>query len=132
MGIQHAHGLQIGVNDRGADKLHAALFQIFRDGVGQGRGGRPALHQRFAAGPLPKVAIKAAKLLPDGSKRSGVAHGRRNFAPVADDAGVGVQRGLPGLIVGGDFVPIEIVERPAESLLLVQHALPRKPGLEAL
>ena len=55
-----------------------------------------------------------------------------DFAPVADDAGVGVQRGLPGLIVGGDFVPIEIVERPAESLLLVQHALPRKPGLEAL
>ena len=98
----------------------------------QGRGGRPALHQRFAVGPLPKVAIEAAKLLPDGGKHSGVAHGRRNFAPVADDAGVGVQRGLPGLIVGGDFVPIEIVERPAESLLLVQHALPRKPGLEAL
>ena len=55
MGVDHAHGLKIGIDDHRAHKFHAALLQVGGDGVGKG-GARFAffLHDLFIC-PVPEV-----------------------------------------------------------------------------
>ena len=64
VGIDDADGLQIGVDDGGANEGHAPLFQVLGNGVGQRAGGNGGVIfvDDFAVCPAPDILFKAAVL----------------------------------------------------------------------
>ena len=66
--VDHAGSLHVGVANRRADELEAALLEILAQGVGLGAGGWvvcqifEAVHDRLAVDEAPDVSIETAKL----------------------------------------------------------------------
>ena len=130
VGIDDAHGLQIGVDSYSAHKLHAASLQIPCHLVREGRSGLPGLVDHGSLGEVPQVGRKAAPLPPDVAKHPGVVHGCPYFAAVADDVPVLHEGGYLFLSKGADSVQVEAVKGLSEGLSLVEDAFPGKAGLK--
>lgn len=93
MPIDDADGLEVGIDDGGADEGHAAAFQVGGDGVGQGRGGTQGagFPHHPAAGERPDIVAERAEFLLYRLEHSAVADGGLDLQPVADDGGVAQQ-----------------------------------------
>lgn len=81
--------------------------------------------------PVPEIIRKAPVFLLDRPENLCIGHRGPDFQTVADDARI-----LPDFLqlffpIGADLLQVKAVERALECLLLVQDALPRKPGLKA-
>ena len=92
--VDQSGRLHVRVNDRAADKLEAALFEVFTQRVRLGRCCRhvtvfsETVLYRFAANEIPDVFAEAAELLLYRNERLRVADRRSNLQPVPDDAGI--------------------------------------------
>src|ERR1019366_9834404 len=81
---------------------------------------------------LPKVAVETPKLALHGEKRLRILDSRGDFEAVADDAGVGEQRGGLALAVAGDFFDAKAFECAAIVFAFRQHDGPAQSGLRTL
>ena len=76
--VDHADGLHVRVHDRAADKLEAALLEVFAEGVGFLGSCRQVLHtrepilNRLAAHETPNVLVKRAKFFLNVKKLLGI------------------------------------------------------------
>jgi hypothetical protein len=84
---------------------------------------------RPAADEAPDVLVETAELLLHRQDRAGVGHGGGNLQPVADDAGIGEQLGLPASIVASDLGGIEVVERQAVGVAFAEDGVPAQARL---
>ena len=84
--VDDTDSLQVGIDDGGADKGHAAAHEVARDGVGQGRGRAQGvwLVHDGAVGERPKICRKGAELRLDRLKDAAVANGGDKLAAVAE------------------------------------------------
>lgn len=130
MGADDDHGLEPGIGGGGAEEAHAAAAEVAGEGVGERRGGAQGvgLAHHFVVGKAPGIGGKAALLRLNLQEDARVANGRLYLATVADDAGVLQQGGYLSLAKGGNGVRVEAGKGGTESLALVEHAFPRKPG----
>jgi hypothetical protein len=135
--VDHAAGLHEGVADRGADEVEALLAQRLGHGFAFRRLGRHLLQafgialQGLAADELPKPGGEGA-LAPDNPQiRLRVLHAGGDLGPVAHQALVLHQLGLPGGRVAGDLDRIETVIGLAIVLALAQHGDPGEACLAA-
>src|SRR6185295_7392270 len=87
--------------------------------------------QRPVARETPYIPIKAAELLLDFQKTSGIGDGSFDFQTIADDAGVVHQTFHIRLFEFCDLARIEILKRLSEIVALSQDSNPAQPGLEA-
>lgn len=130
--LDHADRLQVRVHGDRADEAHPAPPQLPGQGVGERAGPQAALVDRPSAAEAPQPVREAPALLPDLQEHAGVGDRRLDLPPVPDDPGVRHESLHVVLPVGGDLHGVEAAVRLAERLPLVQDALPRQPGLEAL
>ncbi len=91
----------------------------------------PNLMNHLSIRPVPEIIRKAPVFLLDRPENLCIGHRGPDFQTVADDARI-----LPDFLqlffpIGADLLQVKAVERALECLLLVQDALPRKPGLKA-
>src|SRR5438309_249706 len=94
MVIHHTGGLHEGIANSGSHKGEASFAQIFahrfsfwgRDGQLAECSGTFAVHECFSTRKAPNVAVKGAKFLLNGKKRTCVLYSRADFGPVPDDA----------------------------------------------
>ncbi len=134
MVVHDASGLQIGIDNGGADELHAAGAEVGGNGVGQGRGraGNAAVvAQDIAAGKMPEIFGKAAPFCLNGKKYLCIVHGSGDFQPITDDPGILHQRCAFLRVIGGELLRVKAIEGAAEGLALVENALPGKARLKA-
>ena len=92
--IHHTGCLHLGVDDRRPDETEASCFEILTDLFRQ-RGCRrqipevaPRILDRHPLDKRPNIAIKRPELLLHSKKCLGVADGRSDLRPVADNRGV--------------------------------------------
>ena len=111
VGIDDADGLQIGVDDGGANEGHAPLFQVLGNGVGQRAGGNGGVIfvDDLAVCPAPDILFKAAVLFLNVPEDTAVFDTGPDFQPVADDALVREQPGNLFLAVSADLVQVKAV-----------------------
>ena len=88
MGVDDPDRLQIGIDDRGAHKLHSAFFQISGESIRERGEGSVVFINRFAIGEAPQVTLKGAVLFLDFPKDLCIVHGGTDFQSVADDIGI--------------------------------------------
>ena len=132
MGVNHTDGLQVGVDDGGAHKGHAPLFQVRRHPIRQRGAGLACLIDHLSVCEVPDVAGEAAPLPPDFQKDLCVLNGGGDFSPVPDDGLVLQQGGGLRLPVGRDPLRNEAAEGGAEGFPLVQNGLPGQARLKGL
>src|SRR5467141_3397157 len=98
--VHQSGGLQVGIDDRAADKPETTLLEILRQCIADRARRRhlshlgPAVHDRCASHELPDVAIERTELFLYSEKRLRVGHRRVDLEPVADDAGILQQHGF--------------------------------------
>src|ERR1700729_3025904 len=115
--IYHAGSLQEAVRDRRSDEGEATPLQVLAEPVGQlspaGQFGHAAgaVDQRRAVHPGPQVAGERPVLLLGGQEGPGVADRARHLEPVAHDARVGQQLRQLRIVVTGDELRVEAVQR---------------------
>ena len=138
MVVDHAGRLHQRVTDGRADEFESAFNQIPAHCVGFDCSRRQLSHSsptilfRFAADKTPEVSVEAAKLFPDREKRFRILDRRRNFQPVAHDAGVAEQPFHIARAVARDLFRAKTVERLAIVLPFFENRRPAQPGLRAL
>jgi len=138
MVIDHADRLHEGVADGCSHEAEAAFFQIAAEGVRQRGAGRnffetlPVVLDRYPIHKPPQVGVKGTELGLHRQEGAGVADGGGDLEPVTDDADVGQQLGLAGLVKGRHHGRIEPGKGDPVRLALAQDRDPGKPGLGAL
>ncbi len=138
MVVDHAGRLHQRVTDGRADEFESALNQIPAHRVGFACARRhlrhfpPTILLWLAADKTPEVSVEAAKLFPDREKRFRILDRRRNFQPVAHDAGVAEQTFHIARAVARDLFRAKTVERLAIVLPFFENRRPAQPGLRAL
>src|SRR5262245_5478874 len=93
--VGHADRLHVGVHDRRADELEAALQQVLAQRVRlrRLRGDLASLEDdRLAADEAPDVGVEAAEFLLHGEKGQRVGFRRPDLEAIPDDAGIAHQR----------------------------------------
>ncbi len=125
-----ADGLEVRVDDGGADESHSPSVEVFRYAIGEVRRGEGVLMNGLAVGETPDVFVETPHLTLDGNEDLGIADGSLDFQFVADDACVLAKFRLLLLVISGDGLIVEAVECSAESFSLVEHALPRQSCLK--
>jgi len=123
------------VYDGGTHEAESAVFQVLAERIGFGRGGgnllddAPAVNFGLSADEAPRVCIKGAELLLNCEKRSGVAYGRVDFLPVANDPWIEQQLLNAFLGISRHLVRIEPAESAAIAFTFVQDDRPVQAGL---
>lgn len=90
--VHHADGLHVGVHDRTADELEAALFEVLAQCIRLLRCGGQVFHacnailNRPPADEAPNVLVKSAELFLNFEKATGIVDGGCDLEPIADDA----------------------------------------------
>ena len=118
MCIDDADGLQIGVDDGGADESHAVRLEIHCDGVGQRGCSHACLVDDVTAGEPPNIVVETAVRRLDIPECVGITDRRDDFATVADDARIVHEFGDLVLVIAPDPFDVEPIERLTETLAL--------------
>lgn len=136
--VHHAGRLHMRVHDNRSDKRKSVLPQISAQCVRDRRTSGNVLPrpicapgiQRLAIGKSPDISVERAELVTDVDKSPGVVDRRRDFQPVADNAGISKQ--TPGIAIGiaRDLFPIPLAERPAKIFATPENGDPAQSGLE--
>ena len=108
MCIDDADGLQIGVDDGGADESHAVRLEIHCDGVGQRGCSHACLVDDVTAGEPPNIVVETAVRRLDIPECVGITDRRDDFATVADDARIVHEFGDLVLVIAPD--PFDVVD----------------------
>ena len=132
MGINHADGLQVRINNRRPHKFHAALFQILRHPVRKIRTAAFLLINHFSFRPMPDIIGKALEFLLYSAEYYGICNRRPDLPSIADNPGIFLQFLQTLLFIGTHLFQIKIVKSLSERHLFVQYAFPRKPRLKRL
>jgi len=136
--VHHPGGLHEGIADCGADKAETAGLEIGAHGIRFFCLGRyllqrfPVVDFRLPPYELPDILIESAEFLLNSQKSAGVVDSGLYLKPVADNAGVVHQTFKLALVEFGDLGGIEIGERLAEVLALVEYRGPGQSSLEAI
>ncbi len=138
--IHQPHGLHERVHRGRAHKAPATLLQVLGHGDGCGRRGQGTRHfardalRPFAGGGLvaPGVVRQRAELAPQLQHAARVVDGGLDLAPVAHDGRVLHQALDLGGAKGCDLLGVEVRERGAKALALVQDGEPAQAGLKTL
>ena len=133
MVVHHAGGLHKGVDDDGADKFEAALFELLRhfDGERRLRGDRAFGPDGLAAHDAPEKRGEVFARFLHLEVDAGGLNGGFNFGARANDAGILEQTLDIGFAEAGDFRRIESLEGFAEGVALAQHDDPCQAGLKS-
>lgn len=136
--VHHPSRLHKRVANRRADEFESARLQILAHRI-RFFTCRRNIFQRFAfvvdglaADELPNVFVERAELLLHLDEPLRVGNRRLNFQAIADDTGVTEQASHIAFVVLGDALVVEIVQRLAKILALVQNNRPRDAGLERI
>src|SRR5262245_55040197 len=119
-------------------EAESAMFQVFAEGIGFGRGGGnllhdfPTIHFGLSTDKAPRVYIKTAELLLNCEKRPSVAYGRLDFLPVSNDPWIEQQLLNAFVGISRHFVGIVLAESAAIAFTLVQDDRPAQSGLRPL
>ena len=138
MVVDDADALQIGIDDRRADKFEPALFEFRADLFRKRVFGRHILCAQqmvvyhLAARKSPYKFIETAERFLHFQKGARIRDRRPDFAAVADNALVPHQFLYLLLAVICNDLWVESVERAAEILLFVQDQIPAHARLHAL
>jgi hypothetical protein len=133
--VVDADGLQVGLDDRRADELHAATLELLGDLFGERRGRlrlARASHDGFVVDVRPQPFREAAVLLLDREEGARVEGDGLEFAAVADESRVLHEGGDFLVVEAGEFADIEARERFPIVLTLLQDGDPGEAGLRAL
>jgi len=123
--------LKVGIDDRRADKAHAASFEIARQAVRQRRSRFVVFIHRFAVREGVKIGGKAAVFFCYLHKHSGIADGGDKLSATTDDGGVLHQ--CVDLFGGEcrDGFGVESLKCLAKCVPLVENGFPRQPRLKS-
>lgn len=135
--VDHAGGLHEGVADGRADELEAGPAQRLAHRIRLRRFGRHFGQRRALVldrRAIDKAPEEFAERLPVGGQRqvgTGVLDGGGDLGAVADDAGIGEQRGDFLVAIAGDQRRFETVEGAPVVFPLLEYRRPRQAGLRA-
>ena len=134
MFVVDADGLQVGLDDRRSDELHAATFELLGDLFGEQRDRlrlTRAPHDRLVVDVRPEPFREAAVLLLDREEGARVERDGLEFAAVAHQTGVPHEDVDFLGVEAGELADVEARERLPVVFALLQHGDPGKPGLGA-
>src|SRR5260370_15313049 len=124
--IDYPDCLHVAVDHGGSDEAESSPLQIATERVGLARRGGnlahgfPSILSRAAVDELPAIRVEAAVFFPHGQKRSGILHRRADLRAVPDDPGIDGELVDPRRGVSRDLLWIEIAERAAVAVALVE------------
>ena len=133
--VYQAGGLQMGIDDGGAQEFESPLLQIPGNGIGEGGSCRnfrkvcKVVHYLPAIRKTPQVAAKGPVLFLDLQEAPGIGDGGFNLLPVPDNSGI-LDHGLnPAIIVSGHQLRIESVIGFPVTFSSFQDGQPAQSGL---
>lgn len=94
MVVYYADGLEVGIDDGGADEFEASLFEILADAAGKWRGSwdvvlsAPVVHDGDVIHVSPDECVEASEFLDHIKEELRVDDSCGDFATVADNARV--------------------------------------------
>lgn len=136
MVIDHADGLHVGVDGRGAHEFEAALFEVERPAEGFiGRNGdithfSDVVADGFPSHPVPHVFGKSSEFFSYFKKAFCVIDGRFDFETITDDILVLHKLLHPCRGEASNFLWIKVFKGFSQSLSFIQNDTPRKSRLE--
>jgi len=86
------------------------------------------VHDRHTFHPGPQIICKGAVLLSGGEEGAGVGHRCSDLQPVAHDAGILEESGHLVVVIAGDALRVEAVERSPVVLPLGEYRRPGQPA----
>src|SRR6185503_90419 len=136
--VDESRRLHVRVNDRRADELEAAAFEILRERVGLLAGRRhvallaPAIHDRLVADEAPNVTVERAELFLDLEEAARIRDGCSDLLAVADDTCILHQLFDRARREPRDLHRIELRERAPVAFTLAQDRPPAQARLRGL
>src|SRR5713101_389688 len=138
MVVDHADGLHVPVDHGGSDEAESPPLQIATERIrlwrrrGNLAYGFPSTLSRPAVDESPAIRIEAPVFFLHRQKRSRVLHRGGDLHAVPYDPWIGGQLVDPGFRVSSDLLWIEVAERAAVAVPLVEHDRPAEPRLRGL
>ena len=135
--VDEAHGLHEGVGGGGADEGPAASFEVLTEGDGLGGGGEGSClgpsDGGFAAGGLEseEVGVEGFELGEEVEGAVGVVDGGKDFAAMANDAGIEDEAFDVDFVKLGNFVEVEVGKGGTEVFAFAKDGEPGESGLES-